>query len=426
MKKNIVDSLYKNLLFQVTYFAPHVPAQQIIKNDYIIKITDIQDDTFNMVLGARFTQKNVEEKIDEVTNIFNTKNLPFSWWIGSNDTPFNLKEILISKGFVPKENDYGMYLDLEKYTPKKLDHLTIKQVSNTQELKEFCDIHEKTYTNPEAYDIIFSKIPSSSYQDKSPYRFYTGYFDGKPVTTGVLVFHADVVGIYFILTLKEERRKGYATEMMNYLLFIAKKEHQKIAVLQASEEGKKVYEKMGFNKCCIFQEFTLKNKQTTLFIETERLILKPFDEKDITYLKTLLKDPDEMKFSIDGPYTDDNEIQKLIDKSFETQKKYGIGLISVFLKKTNTWIGFCGLFKEKVGWDFGYRFLKNYWGLGYAQEAVKACCFYFKKYFSNEKIYCYIESENIASIKIAEKCSMHFLGKDIFHGLKVFKYQLLE
>jgi GNAT superfamily N-acetyltransferase len=305
MKKNIVDSIYKNLLFQVTYFAPHIPAQQIIKNDYIFKITDIQDDTFNMVLGAHFNQKNAEEKIAEVTNIFNAKNLPFSWWVGPNDTPFNLKEILISKGFAAKENDYGMHLDLEKYIPKKLDLLTIKQVSNTKELKDFCDIHEKTYTNPEAYDIIFSKIPSSSYQGKSPYRFYTGYFEGKPVTTGVLVFHADVVGIYFILTLKEDRRKGYATEMMNYLLTIAKEENQKIAVLQASEEGKKVYAKMGFNECCVFQEFALKNKQANLFIETERLVLKPLNENDINYLKIILKDPDVMKFSINGPYIDE-------------------------------------------------------------------------------------------------------------------------
>ncbi len=261
MKKNIIGSIYKNLLFQVTYFAPYVPIMQIIKNDCVIKITDIQDDTFNMVLKAHFTQQNANKKIEEVISIFNTKNLPFSWWVGPNDTPANLKAILISKDFVSKEYDYGMYLDLEKYTPNISSELKIKQISSANELKEFDNIHVQSFGNPNAFEIIFSKIPSFSYQDKSPFRFYTGYFEGKPVTTGVLVFHADVVGIYYIVTLPNERRKGYATDMMHYLLTTARKENQKTAVLQASEEGKKVYAKMGFNECCVFQEFVLNNKK---------------------------------------------------------------------------------------------------------------------------------------------------------------------
>ena len=257
--KNLVDSIYKNMIFQNIYFSPYVPAMQIIKNDCVIKCTDIRDDTFNMVIKACFTKENANQKIDEVIAFFEKKHLPFSWWIGPDDSPADLKKRLILKNFQPKEYDYGMYFDLENYIPLKTDIITIKQVSEARELKEFCDIHEKTYINPEAYDIIFSKIPASLYQDKSPFRFYIGYFEGKPVTTGVLVFHANVVGIYFILTLKEDRMKGYATAMMNRLLTIAKEEGQQTAILQASEQGKKVYGKMGFRECCIFQEFTLKN-----------------------------------------------------------------------------------------------------------------------------------------------------------------------
>ena len=255
MPKNIVYSLYKNMLFQIAYFASYVPAMQIIKNDCTIKCTDIKDDTFNMVMDARFTSEKANQKIDEIVNLFQEKQLPFSWWVGPTDSPSDLKQRLISKGFIPKENDYGMYLDLENYTPRLPSKLQIKQVSNATELKEFDNIHVHSFGNPKAFDIIFNKIPPSAYQEKSPYRFYTGYFNKKAVTTGVLIFHANVVGIYYIVTLPEERRKGYATEMMNHLLTIVKEENQKIAVLQASEQGKKVYEKIDFKECCIFQEF---------------------------------------------------------------------------------------------------------------------------------------------------------------------------
>ena len=255
MPKNIVYSLYKNMLFQISYFAPYVPTMQIIKNDCTIKCTNIQDDTFNMVMDTHFTLENANQKIDEIVNLFQDKHLPFSWWVGPTDSPSDLKERLILKNFISKEDDYGMYLDLENYTSSLPSKLKIKQVSNATELKEFDNVHVHSFGNPKAFDIIFNKIPPSAYQEKSPYRFYTGYFNKKAVTTGVLIFHANVVGIYYIVTLPEERRKGYATEMMNHLLTIAKEENQKIAVLQASESGKKVYKKMDFKECCIFQEF---------------------------------------------------------------------------------------------------------------------------------------------------------------------------
>ncbi|MFW9875877.1 MAG: GNAT family N-acetyltransferase [Candidatus Thorarchaeota archaeon] len=121
------------------------------------------------------------------------------------------------------------------------------------------DVHVKSHGNPDAFDIIFKNIPENIYQGKSPFRMYIGSYNGKIVTTGVLVFHADVAGIYYIVTDPKERRKGYATDMMNYLLNEAKKENYEIAVLQASEMGKEVYKKIGFEECCVFQEFVLKN-----------------------------------------------------------------------------------------------------------------------------------------------------------------------
>jgi GNAT superfamily N-acetyltransferase len=259
MKQHIIDSIIKNFLFQIIYFASYVPEMKILNIDNTIKCTNIKDDTFNMVIDTHFTSEKANQKIKETIKVFQDKALPFSWWVGPSDTPSNLKELLISNGFSPKENDYGMYLDLKNFNPKPTNKLIIKQVESTGSLKEFDQVHVQSFGNPKAFDLIFSKIPSSAYAGKAPYRFFTGYVNNKAVTTGALVFNSDVVGVYFIVTLPEERRKGYATEMMNSLLSIAQKEKQPLAILQASADGKKVYEKMGFQECCIFQEFILKS-----------------------------------------------------------------------------------------------------------------------------------------------------------------------
>lgn len=253
----IINSIKKNLYFQISYFQPHVPGMRIFMNGAAIKLTDISDDTFNLVINSCFTSQNIHKKIDETIRIFKNKNLPFSWWVGPKDSPDNLKEILIKKGFKFKENSYGMYIDLKALQLKPLVKLKIKQVLNVKELKEFDDAHVKSFRNSKAFDVIFSKIPESAYGKKAPFRFYVGYFNEKAVTTGVLVFHANVAGIYFIVTLPEERNRGYATEMMHFLLDRAKKENQAIAILQATEKGKNLYEKIGFKYCCLFEGFAL-------------------------------------------------------------------------------------------------------------------------------------------------------------------------
>ena len=227
----------------------------IIKNDCIIKCTEIQSDTFNLVVDAHFTRENAHEKIDQTVAIFQNKKLPFSWWVGPGDSPDNLKDILCSHGFVYTETEHGMFLNLNNYSPQKTNKLKIIQASNIEELKEFDYVHVHSFGNDSAFDVIFSHLPPSVYCGHSNYRFYTGYVDGRAVVTGALVFHAHVVGIYFIATIPSERRKGYATEMMHHLLSISKNEEHQMAVLLASEAGKPVYNKLGFVECCTFQEF---------------------------------------------------------------------------------------------------------------------------------------------------------------------------
>jgi GNAT superfamily N-acetyltransferase len=258
-ESEIIHSIKENMYFQTTYFSSYSPKINITSKDVIIKQTDIDDDTFNVVLNVNFTNKNADLRIEEIKELYKKKNLPFSWWVGPGDTPSNLKKLLLSHGFIPKENNYGMYLDLDNFTPKKPYNLKIRRVCNLSELKEFDNAHVLSGGNEKAFDIIFKYLPRNVFDKESPFQFYSGYINNKLVTTGILVLHADVGGIYYIVTLPEERRKGYASEMMNYIIAEAKKFNYKICVLQASEEGKKVYEKMGFKHRCLFEEFILEN-----------------------------------------------------------------------------------------------------------------------------------------------------------------------
>lgn len=251
----LLDGMEKNLYLQMTYFIPFTKAMELKVEDCAILSSDVEDDGFNYILKTKFSNENIQEKIEKVKEFYRAKKVPYSWWVGPQDTPSNLKEVLINYGFLPKEYDYGMYLPLEKYTSKKKQTLAIKRVETTKDLETFFHIYEQISGSREAYDTIFSKIPASSYASPAPYSFYLGYNDQKPVVSGVSVISDQSIGIYYIMTIPEERRKGWATQMMEFILQKALDEKMQFAFLQASTQGRHVYSQMGFIDCGLYQEF---------------------------------------------------------------------------------------------------------------------------------------------------------------------------
>lgn len=67
-----------------------------------------------------------------------------------------------------------------------------------------------------------------------------------PVATGLLFKTCNVVGIHQIGVPAEHQGKGYATQMMRFLIQCAEQWQADYVFLQASEAGRPVYRKLGF------------------------------------------------------------------------------------------------------------------------------------------------------------------------------------
>lgn len=70
--------------------------------------------------------------------------------------------------------------------------------------------------------------------------------ESRPVATGLLFKTGEVAGVHQIGVPSEYQGKGYGTQMMRFLIQCAEKWQAKYAVLQASEAGRPVYQKLGF------------------------------------------------------------------------------------------------------------------------------------------------------------------------------------
>lgn len=144
-------------------------------------------------------------------------------------------------------------------------------------------------------------------------------------------------------------------------------------------------------------------------IETERLLLRYWRNEDAEDLFQLNQDKEVMKFTGDVPFKTTEDAERLI-KNYTHYTNYGYGRLAVIEKSTGYFIGWCGLkyTPEQNVTDIGFRFYKKFWNRGFATEAAIACISDgFKTYHLN-KIIGRVMNENIASVKVLQKCNLKF------------------
>lgn len=254
----ILQQMQQNMHLNMTHFVGK--GQSLLPYDDVTVVhAPIKDDTFNYVLSAKIDEKSVEQRVDDVLNFYLKQQLPFSWWVSELDTPPNLKEVLQSKGFKEKEDDIGMYLKLQDYQPSSAgSDLSFKRIDNKGGLEAFASIFASIGGYADSYDAFYSKVPLESLQGH--YQMYLGYHDHEPIVTGILVVKESVGGVYFVMTKPSHRRRGHGSAMMHYLIQQAQNEKADLVTLQASSDGRGLYEKMGFKSLCRFVEYAYETK----------------------------------------------------------------------------------------------------------------------------------------------------------------------
>ena len=156
-----------------------------------------------------------------------------------------------------------------------------------------------------------------------------------------------------------------------------------------------------------------------VIIETERLLLRTFTENDAALLYELNHDPEVTRYT-DDPMTTLDQAKKVLDEVILPQYiLYNHGRWAVHLKPHLEFIGWCGLkfLADRNEVDLGYRFMKKFWGKGYATEAAYACLEYGFKSLNLQLIVGRALPENAGSIRVLEKCGMQFACQETVHDL---------
>jgi RimJ/RimL family protein N-acetyltransferase len=108
-------------------------------------------------------------------------------------------------------------------------------------------------------------------------------------------------------------------------------------------------------------------------IETERLILRAWQDADRASFWDMMQDPEVVRYF---PETGRSDCERLIDRQIEWQAGHGYCLWAVELKAEKRFIGICGMLPPHdpfVEIEIGWRLEHAAWGKGYAREGAEAC-----------------------------------------------------
>ncbi|MCH9659899.1 MAG: GNAT family N-acetyltransferase [Bacteroidetes bacterium] len=152
----------------------------------------------------------------------------------------------------------------------------------------------------------------------------------------------------------------------------------------------------------------------TYLIQTERLGLRNWENRDLKPFAAMCADPEVMKH-FPGTLTT-AETQELINRLSTHYDEFGYTYFAVDLLETGTFIGFAGI--KYQTWksiytpcvDIGWRLQRSSWGKGYATEAAKACLEAAFTTFNISEVLSFTPDTNTASEHVMKKIGMEYIG----------------
>jgi RimJ/RimL family protein N-acetyltransferase len=152
-------------------------------------------------------------------------------------------------------------------------------------------------------------------------------------------------------------------------------------------------------------------------VETERLVLREWQERDREPWSALNADPDAMRYIGPGQPWSAQESDDSIGRYTRSWEENGFGLWALEDRALGRCIGTCGTLvfpdgRNRV--EIGWRLEKAAWGKGYATEAALATRDWaFASIDGLDRLIAVLQPDNVASRRVAEKLGMSFSAEDV-------------
>ncbi|PJZ52204.1 GNAT family N-acetyltransferase [Leptospira adleri] len=161
--------------------------------------------------------------------------------------------VLEELGYEDCNKQWGMYLSGDPFFSSKnsiVDNYNIRKIESDEELRTWLKIVNVSFGSDDRENLYLKLL------NRDSFRIFGGFIDQTMVTTGMTFFNGKSFGLYSITTESAQRGFGYASILVQSILEELRKEFSGIIILHATEMGKGIYEKLGFQKAMLLRHWS--------------------------------------------------------------------------------------------------------------------------------------------------------------------------
>jgi RimJ/RimL family protein N-acetyltransferase len=159
-------------------------------------------------------------------------------------------------------------------------------------------------------------------------------------------------------------------------------------------------------------------------IETARLTLRAHRLDDFAQSFAMWSDPVVTRYIGGKPSTEQQTWSRLLNYAGHWAL-LGFGYWALEEKTTGRFVGELGFanFRRDIAPsmrdapELGWALASSFHGQGFATEAVRAATGWGEARFESARTVCLIDAQNVASIRVAEKCGYRVFERTVFNGV---------
>jgi RimJ/RimL family protein N-acetyltransferase len=160
-------------------------------------------------------------------------------------------------------------------------------------------------------------------------------------------------------------------------------------------------------------------------IETERLVMRPFEEADVEEAFRWFGDPEVMRFIVSGVHASRERTRAWIVEYRAHQLRHGFSKWAIVERESGRLIGDSGLVSlPGFGIELGYRLARPWWGRGLATEAASAWVRAAFEVHRLERIGAFAHPEHAASHRVLAKLGFRFEERRAVLGMDALVFAL--
>ena len=212
--------------------------------DALVHTSDIAFPLFNMVAGADFLPGREEERTGDIADLMTAHGLPWLWWETPGHEPH--RATLEARGLI-RDPVPGMYVELAGPVDPRSD-VRIERVTEEGHAA-LVDVFMAGFGMPD-----FIREPTSDVfttaLDSDQFVHVLAWEGDRALGCGTVLLDDETAGLYNIAVLESARGRGIGYAITAALMNVGVAAGCTNAILHASEIGRPVYERLGFEEVC--------------------------------------------------------------------------------------------------------------------------------------------------------------------------------